>query len=82
MACGMPVITSNVSSLPEVAGDAGALVDPLDGQALAEMMHRVLGDQELRAQMRARGLEQARRFTWEATARRTLQVYEEAYRQP
>lgn len=79
MACGTPVITSNVSSLPEVAGDAGLLVDPLDVVALVDAMRQVLGNSMLRQQMRAKGLEQARRFTWEATARRTLQIYEEAY---
>ncbi len=79
MACGTPVITSNVSSLPEVAGDAALLIDPLDVDGLAAAMRRVLSDGDLRRQMRAKGLEQARRFTWEETARRTLQVYEEAY---
>jgi len=79
MACGTPVITSNVSSLPEVAGDAGLLVDPLDVAALAGAMRRVLSDGDLRQGMRVKGLEQAARFTWEETARRTLQVYEEAH---
>ncbi|MDZ7272132.1 MAG: glycosyltransferase family 4 protein [candidate division KSB1 bacterium] len=79
MACGTPVITSNVSSLPEVAGDAALLVDPLDVEDLAEAMRRVLTDGDLRQQMRARGLEQASNFTWEETARRTLEVYEQAY---
>jgi len=78
MACGTPVITSNISSLPELAGDAGLLVDPQDVDALAGAMRRVLVDDALRQQMRARGFEQARRFTWEETARRTLEVYEDA----
>lgn len=79
MACGTPVIASNISSLPEVTGDAGLLVDPLDVSELAEAMRRVLTDGELRQRMRAKGLERAKRFTWEETARRTLRVYEEAY---
>lgn len=79
MACGAPVITSNVSSLPEVAGDAALMVDPKDAVALAGAMRRVLADEGLRGQMRTAGLAQAARFTWDRTARRTLQVYEEAY---
>ena len=79
MACGTPVITSNVSSMPEVAGDAGLLVDPLDVAELTEAMRQMLSDSELRQQLREKGLERAKQFTWEETARRTLQVYEEAY---
>ena len=76
MACGVPVVTSNTSSLPEVVGDAALLVQPKEAQSLAVAMLHVLNDDELRAKMRLRGLEQAARFTWEETARRTLQVYE------
>ena len=79
MACGTPVITSNVSSLPEVAGDAGLLVNPLDVGELAEAMRRVLTEEGLRQEMRSLGLERAQQFTWEGAARCTLQVYEEAY---
>jgi alpha-1,3-rhamnosyl/mannosyltransferase len=75
MACGVPVVCSNTSSLPEVAGDAALLVDPTDIRALAAAMERALTDEHLRAEMRARGLERARRFTWEEAARRTLDVY-------
>lgn len=78
MACGVPVITSNRSSLPEVVGDAGICVPPGDVAALAEALRRVTGDPELRARMRARGLAQAHRFRWEDTARRALDVYERA----
>jgi glycosyltransferase involved in cell wall biosynthesis len=77
MACGTPVVTSNVSSLPEVVGDAALLVDPHDEGALAEAMARVLSDVELRRHMRERGLERARHFSWERCARETLAVYEE-----
>lgn len=76
MACGLPVVCSNAASLPEVVGDAALLVSPDDAEALAAAMRRVLDDQALRAKMRARGLERARRFTWEKTARRTVKIYE------
>jgi glycosyltransferase involved in cell wall biosynthesis len=73
------ICTSNISSLPEVAGDAGLLVNPLDLAELTQAMRQVLSDSEIRQRMRAGGLGQARQFTWEKTACRTLQVYEEAY---
>ena len=75
MACGTPVIASNASSLPEVVGDAGLLVPPGDPDALAGAMRRVLGDDDLAADLRRRCLERAKRFTWEETATRTLAVY-------
>lgn len=77
MACGTPVVCSNAASLPEVVGDAAVTVDPYDVDALAEAMHRVLADRELREDLRARGLARARQFTWERTARETLAVYRE-----
>jgi glycosyltransferase involved in cell wall biosynthesis len=76
MACGTPVITSNVSSLPEVVGDAGIMVDPRDPQELAEAIIRVLEDADLRLHMREKGLRRASEFTWRKTARQTLEVYE------
>ena len=76
MACGTPVVTSNTSSLPEVAGDAALLVDPSDVAAIAWAMRRVLDDHALSAKMRAKGLARAREFTWERTARETIAVYE------
>ncbi len=75
MACGTPVVCSNTSSLPEVAGDAAIQVDPLDVDALAAAIGRVLGDAALREEMRGRGLQQAARFTWAQTAQYTLVVY-------
>jgi glycosyltransferase involved in cell wall biosynthesis len=75
MACGVPVITSNLSSMPEVAGDAGILVDPNDVNALADAMTRVLTDQVLRATLAAKGLARARSFSWERMAQETLAVY-------
>jgi glycosyltransferase involved in cell wall biosynthesis len=76
MACGTPVVTSNSSSLPEVAGDAALLVDPLDVEAIASGMRAVLSDHALRAELRRRGLDRARQFTWERTASDTIAVYE------
>lgn len=78
MACGTPVVTSNLSALPEVAGEAALLVDPLDEEALAQAVERVLRDRELRERLRAVGLARVERFSWEETARRTAQVLHEA----
>ena len=75
MACGTPVICSNVSSLPEVAGSAALQVDPRDTDALAAAMDRVLGDAALRHEMRRAGLAQAGRFSWTRTAQQTLAAY-------
>ena len=78
MACGTPVITSDVSSLPEVVGDAALTVPPTDETALAEVMRRVLANPALGADLRARGLERAQRFSWERTAALTVAAYREA----
>ncbi len=77
MACGTPAITSNVSSLPEVAGDAALTIAPEDSGALSDTIQRALHDPDLRAQMRERGLRQAARFNWTEAARQTAQVYAE-----
>jgi len=74
MACGTPVVCSNASSLPEVAGEAALLVDPLDVEGWAEAMRRALEDEELRRELVARGLAQARRFTWERAAEELLEI--------
>ena len=74
MACGIPVLTSNVCSLPEVMGDAGVLVDPLDVEAIADGMRRLVQDGELRAKLRQRGLLRAKGFSWDETGRKTLEV--------
>ena len=76
MASGCPVIASNVSSLPEVAGDAALLFDPHDANALSQHLADVLGSTELQEQLRARGLRNAAQFTWDHTAAATLDVYE------
>jgi len=79
MACGTPVVASNTSSLPDVVGDAGLLICPTDVDAIAEAVVRVVTDRELHASLRQRGLERARSFSWERTARETLAVYREIY---
>jgi glycosyltransferase involved in cell wall biosynthesis len=80
MACGLPVVASSRSSVPEVVGDAGLLAEPDDHDGFAGAVLRVLGDSGLRQRCRSRGLERASRFTWEATARGTVEVYREALR--
>jgi glycosyltransferase involved in cell wall biosynthesis len=76
MACGTPVIASNSSSLPEVIGDTGIMVDPLDVGALLRAIELVLRDERVRREMRARGLEQAAKFSWERAAAMTMEVYQ------
>ncbi len=76
MASGAPAVVANRASLPEIAGDAALLVNPDDPDALADSLRRALTDSELRAGMVRRGLAQARRFTWEQTARATLALYQ------
>ena len=78
MAVGAPVITSNRSSLPEVAGKAALLVDPEDVTALREAMARVASDAALREQLSAAGRARAAEFSWERAARETLAVFDEA----
>ncbi|MBW2148600.1 MAG: glycosyltransferase family 4 protein [Deltaproteobacteria bacterium] len=75
MACGAPVITSDNSSLSEVTGDAALLIDPLDAEALAGAMARLIEDHALRDSMHSRGIEHAGKYRWEETARRTIEVY-------
>jgi glycosyltransferase involved in cell wall biosynthesis len=75
MACGIPVVCSDAASLPEVVGDAGMLVSPRDVGAWVQAIDRLLGDATLRAGFGARGLTRARRFSWDAAADRTLEVY-------
>jgi glycosyltransferase involved in cell wall biosynthesis len=76
MASGVPVVVSNISSMPEVVGDAGTLVDPNSVDSIADGLLKVLTDNNLREQMIAKGLERAKQFTWENTARKTLEVFE------
>jgi glycosyltransferase involved in cell wall biosynthesis len=76
MACGTPVLTSCVSSLPEVVGDAGRMVDPYDVEAIAVALSDLVGNASLRDRYCQLGLQRASQFTWEATARQTWAVYE------
>ena len=75
MACGTPVITSNVSSLPEIAGDAALLVDPYSVDAITDAMLRISQDSNLCQSLRQRGFERARQFSWRQNAQQTLAVY-------
>ncbi len=78
MACGTPVVTSNVSSLPEVVGEAALTVAPLDIDALTEAMGRILGDSVLATSLWSAGLERAATFTWNRTAAGTITAYHAA----
>ena len=75
MAAGVPVLTSNRSALPEVAGDAALLVDPEDGDALSKALRELAGNSELREDLARRGAGRARLFTWEKAVRATWDVY-------
>lgn len=77
MAAGVPVITSNVSSLPEVVGDAAILIDPLDPDAIADALARVVADPDLRADLIRRGRERVKAFSWERSVARIRDVYHE-----
>lgn len=77
MAHGTPVITSNTSSLPEVVGNAAVLVNPENVFEIMRALHRVLLDQGIRERLKERGYQQAKKFSWEASARQILEVYEE-----
>jgi len=82
MACGVPVVCSNASSLPEVAGDAALLVDPFDVGGLADALARTIGDRELGVHLVEKGLVQATRFTWGRAARQLLAALESAGNRP
>ena len=77
MKCGTPVIAGNRTSLPEVVGDAGILVDPFDVNAIAAAIERVVDDPDLRQQLSVKGVARSRLFDWNETARRTLNIYEQ-----
>ena len=76
MACGVPVACSNISSLPEVVGDCGIMFDPYCVESIVETLYQLLGDQDLRTELRAKGLSRAASFSWSTCARKTLQVLE------
>lgn len=78
MASGVPVIASNVSSIPEVVGDAGILVDPQDAEELADAMRRLLTDEALRDSLSSKGLDRSALFTWENCVAQTVEAYKSA----
>ncbi|MCD4735995.1 MAG: glycosyltransferase family 4 protein, partial [Bacteroidales bacterium] len=80
MASGTPVVASNSSSIPEVVGDAGLLVDPDSIEKMAEAIYQLISNDSLRNHYLRKGLERAKLFTWEKTVRETVPVYEEACR--
>jgi glycosyltransferase involved in cell wall biosynthesis len=82
MACGTPTIVSNSSSLPEVVGDAALLVNPNDPEEIAVALHRLLTDDALHAELRTKGLQRAKCFSWESAARSTLEIYRKVARAP
>lgn len=79
MACGAPVITSNTSCLPEIAGNAALLVDPSSTSAITNVLLHVLSDEELRRRKITEGLINAKRFSWDKTAEKVYEVYEKVY---
>ncbi len=80
MAHGTPVVTSNTSSIPEVVGNAAVMVNPENVFEIMKALHRVLLDQSVRDKLKARGMQQCEKFSWEAGVRRMLQVYSEVAR--
>jgi len=82
MSCGTPVVVSNASSLPEVVGDAGLLVEPENVAAWSAALWRVCTDDDLRDELSQKALARSRRFSWERTARQTLRVYEQVLHGP
>jgi glycosyltransferase involved in cell wall biosynthesis len=75
MACGVPVITSNTSSMPEVAGDAAEIIDPFNYKNLSIAMHRMLANEDLRNNYKRKGLERAEKFTWKKSAEELTRLY-------
>lgn len=78
MACGTPVITSNVFSMPEIAGKAAILVNPYNHKEIADAIYKVVGDEKLRRKLAKLGIERAKQFTWKKCAKEHLNVYMEA----
>ena len=78
MAAGTPVVTSSITALPEVCGDAAWYVEPTDPERIFEAARRVLTEREFRAELVAKGQARARKFTWRETARQTLLAYQKA----
>jgi glycosyltransferase involved in cell wall biosynthesis len=79
MACGTPVITSNVSSLPEFASEAALLTDPHNIDEIAQAIMRLLEDEQLQTRLREKGYQRAKQYTWERSAQKMLHVYEQLH---
>lgn len=79
MSCGTPVITSNTSSMPEIGGDAALYFDPTKTNQLEDLLLLLINNADLRENLRSKGLVQAKKYSWEKTAKETLRIYEEAY---
>ncbi|MCY6485580.1 glycosyltransferase family 1 protein [Clostridium aestuarii] len=79
ISCGTPVITSNITSIPEVVGDSCILIDPYNQDELASSLLKLLNDKKLQESLRKKGLERASNFSWEKTAKNTLNIYEKIY---
>ena len=75
MACGTPVLTSDTSSLPEVVGDAGIMIDPHDVDLMADKIYEVLNNDTLKEKLVKKGIERAKLFNWDKSAEETLQIY-------
>ena len=75
MACGCPVVTTNVSSLPEIVGDAGVKVNPYDVVGLATAIYDVITDESLKRALSTKGINRAKKFNWKITAKKTLDIY-------
>jgi len=80
MACGTPVTASNISSIPEVVGDAALLFDPYNIEEMATAMYRILIDEQLRNKLKKKGFERVKKFSWERAAKDTLKIYEEVFK--
>jgi len=80
MACGVPVIGSTAAALPEIIGEAGLLVDPLDVEAIGAAIHRAVSDRDLRSRLAEAGPRRASLFSWERAARETVAAYGEVIR--
>jgi len=77
MACGTPVVTSNTTSLPEVTGDAAILVNPYSSEEIGQALEKILNDDSLRRELALRGLQRAKKFSWQDAAKKTIEVYKE-----
>jgi glycosyltransferase involved in cell wall biosynthesis len=77
MACGVPVITSNISAMPEIAGDAALLADPFQYKEIAVAIDRLLSDTDLRESYRQKGFTRAAKFSWENAAKDLISIYDE-----